>query len=678
MNDFQNPLLQPFEAPFQIPPFERIQPEHFKPAFDQALEEARVEVQSIAEDNSEPTFQNTIEALEYAGLRLNELSEIFFNLNSAETNDQIQQLAQEISPLLAEYSNDVLLNERLFARIRAVYQNTDQDALTPEQRMLLRKTYRAFTRNGALLDDEKKKQLRQIDQQLAVLTQKFAQNVLADTNAFELWLLESDLEGLPDFLREAAKEAAIQKGKPDLWLITLQADNYIPFMTYSARRDLRERLFRAYGARAYHTEHDNSDIVCQIADLRLRRAQLLGFESHAHFVLVERMAGTPERVWKFLDFLKTHSRPAALSDTEKLSKRALAEGLDSLQRWDVAYIMEKIKKEEVGIDDEQLKPYFPLQQVVEQGIFQLAQRLYGLHFTLRSDLPKYHPDVQTYEVTDANGRHLAIFMADYFPRPGKRAGAWMTQYRGQYRYQGREVRPIISIVCNFSKPTSTKPSLLTFDEVLTLFHEFGHALHGILADTTYPSLSGTNVYWDFVELPSQILENWCYTEPVLSSMARHYLTGEPLPVGIIDRLKRMKTFMEGYATFRQLSFGILDMHWHHTLSTPPEDLKSFETYAIADVDLLPPVPGTAISTSFSHIFHGAYAAGYYSYKWAEVLDADAFESFEQEGLFNPHVAKRFRQLLSAGGTVEPMELYIRFKGREPDPAALLRRAGLIK
>lgn len=678
MNDSQNPLLQPFDTPFQIPPFELIKPEHFGPAFDQALSQARDEVQSIAGDKAEPTFQNTIEALEYAGLRLNQLSEIFFNLNSAETNDQIQQLAQEISPLLAEYSNDVLLNDQLFARIRKVYQNTDPNTLTPEQRMLLSKTYRAFTRNGALLDEQKKKQLRDIDQRLAVLTQKFAQNVLADTNAFELWLSEADLEGLPDFVREAAKEAATEKGKPDQWLITLQADSYIPFMTYSARRDLRERLFRAYGARAFHTEHDNTDIVRQITDLRRQRAQLLGFESHAHFVLEERMARTPERVWQFLDFLKTHARPAALSDIEKLRQRALAEGLDSLQRWDVAYIMEKIKKEEIGIDDEQLKPYFPLRQVVDQGIFLLAHKLYGLQFTLRDDLPKYHPDVQTYEVTDANGRHLAIFMADYFPRAGKRAGAWMTQYRGQYRHHSKEVRPIISIVCNFSKPTSTKPSLLTFDEVLTLFHEFGHALHGMLADTTYPSLSGTNVYWDFVELPSQILENWCYTEPMLSSMARHYLTGEPLPADIIDRLKRMKTFMEGYSTFRQLSFGVLDMYWHHVLIDTPSDLKEFELQALTDLDLLPPVDGTAISTSFSHIFHGAYAAGYYSYKWAEVLDADAFESFEQEGLFNPQTAWRFRQMLSAGGTVEPMELFIRFKGREPDPSALLRRAGLIR
>lgn len=678
MTDIQNPLLQQFDTPFNVPPFEQIRPEHFKPAFEKALEEARAEVDAIARNPSIPTFQNTIEALEFAGLRLTEISEIFFNLNSAETNREFQELAQEFSPLLAQYSNDVLLNEELFARIRSVHDTADATALDQEQQMLLRKTYRAFTRNGALLREDEKLRLREIDQEIAVLTQKFAQNVLADTNAFELWLSEVDLEGLPDFVREAAKEAAIQKGKPNQWLITLQADSYIPFMTYSSRRDLRERLFRAYGSRAFGTAHDNSGITIRIADLRRQRAQLLGFESHAHFVLEERMAGSPERVWQFLDLLKKNARAAAHHDIQLMEERAKAEGLDTLRRWDVAWVMEKLKKEEIGIDDELLKPYFPLNQVVEQGIFELARRLYGLRFISRTDLPKYHQDVETYEVTDAEGRHLAVFMADYFPREGKRAGAWMTQYRGQYRRPGKDIRPIISIVCNFSKPTATKPSLLTFDEVLTLFHEFGHALHGILADTTYPSLSGTNVYWDFVELPSQILENWCYTEQILASIARHYQTGDPLPGDIISRLKRMKTFMEGYSTYRQLSFGVLDMQWHHTLSVPPSDIKTFESKAIDDLDLLPAVEGTAISTSFSHIFHGAYAAGYYSYKWAEVLDADAFESFESEGLFNPDTAGRFRRLLSAGGTVEPMELYIRFKGREPDPNALLRRSGLLR
>ncbi|MFN3951200.1 MAG: M3 family metallopeptidase [Thermaurantimonas sp.] len=678
MNENLNPLLHPYDTPFGVPPFQKIKPDHFKPAFETALQIARQEVDRISTNPESPTFSNTIEALEYAGLLLNEISEIFFNLNSAETNEEIQQLAQVFSPMLASYSNDVLLNEKLFERIDAVYNTIDRSSLTPEQEMLLTKTHRAFVRNGALLCNDDKQKLRELDQQLAVLTQKFAQNVLADTNAFELLLREEDLDGLPDFVKEAAKEAAEQTGKPNQWLITLQADSYIPFMTYSARRDLREQLFKAYGKRAFRTKNDNSDIVRHIAELRCKRARLLGFSSHAHFVLQERMAGSPQRVWQFIDFLKTHASAAAHRDVQLLQKRAISEGLESLKRWDVAWVMEKIKKEEVGIDDEFLKPYFPLYQVIENGIFELAKSLYGLTFICRTDIPTYHPDVTTYEVRDANGRHLAVLMMDYFPREGKRSGAWMTQYRGQYRHGDREVRPIVSIVCNFSRPTATRPSLLTFDEVLTLFHEFGHALHGILADTIYPSLSGTNVYWDFVELPSQILENWCYSDELLSRMGRHYLTGEPLPRDIIARLKRMKTFMEGYSTMRQLAFAVLDMYWHDRFKDAPKDLKAFEQSCMDGLDLLPPVDETAVSTSFSHIFHGAYSAGYYSYKWAEVLDADAFESFEKEGIFNPQTAGRFRRLLSAGGTVDPMKLFVGFTGHEPDPRALLRRAGLVQ
>lgn len=676
MSENYNPLLSSFETPFGVPPFQHIKPEHFKPAFEVAIDKARKEIDRITSNPESPTFSNTVEALEYAGLLLNEISEIFFNLNSAETTEEIQQLAQEVSPMLAQYSNDVLLNEKLFERVDAVFNTKDRLSLASEQEMLLTKTHRAFVRNGALLKDNQKEQLREIDQKLSVLTQKFAQNVLADTNAFELLLNEDDLDGLPEFVREAAKEAAEQKGKSGQWLITLQADSYIPFMTYSARRDLRERLFKAYNSRAYRTKNDNSEIVWQIAELRLKRANLLGFATHAHFVLQERMAGSPARVWQFIDYLKTNALNAARCDVQLLRNRALSEGLDSLQRWDVAWVMEKLKKDQIGIDDEFLKPYFPLEQVVEYGIFELARRLYGLSFIRRNDIPVYHSDVITYEVRDAGGRHLAVLMMDYFPREGKRAGAWMTQYRGQYIHFGKEVRPVISIVCNFSRPTSSRPSLLTFDEVLTLFHEFGHALHGILADTTYPSLSGTNVYWDFVELPSQILENWCYSDELLSLMGKHYMTGESLPKEIISKLKNMKTFMEGYSTFRQLTFATLDMYWHDRLGRLPEDIKTFEQKSIADLDLLPSDPDTAVSTSFSHIFHGAYSAGYYSYKWAEVLDADAFESFEKEGIFNPETANRFRRLLSAGGTVEPMKLFVEFTGHEPDPNALLRRSGL--
>lgn len=672
-----NPLLQDFNTPHQAPPFNEIQVEHYSEAFHKALQEAREQVQQIVENSHKPTFANTIEALEYAGLRLNVISEIFFNLNSAETNDDIQALAQEISPLLSEYSNDILLNAPLFQKIEEVYKSTDISQLNEEQQMLLKKTYKTFVRNGAQLNDSSKNKLRELDKEISKLSLKFGENLLGATNQFKLWIeSEEDLVGLPDFVKEAAAEAAQEEGREGTWLFTLKADSYMAFMTYSASTRLREKMYRAYASRAYNDEKfDNTLIIKDLVRLKTERAHLLGYATHADFVLEERMAGSAQKVREFLSDLKEKAIPLAKQQWQELENFAKSLGHESLQRWDVSYCLEKFKKQCIGFDDELLKPYFPLNQVIENGIFELARRLFGLEFRPNKEIPVYHKDVLAYEVFDSSGRFISLLYADFFPRKGKRSGAWMTSYRDQYKKEGVEYRPHISIVCNFTKPTSNKPSLLTFDEVLTLFHEFGHALHGMLADTTYPSLSGTHVYWDFVELPSQILENWCYEKECLSLFARHYETGEPLSDELLIKIKENLRFFEGYYTLRQLGFASLDMAYFGQ-DIAIEDVSAFENKALKGLELLPPVAGTCMSTGFSHIFHGSYAAGYYSYKWSEVLDADAFQRFQKEGIFNVQTATDFRALLQAGGTVHPMELFKRFRGREPKVDALLERAGL--
>jgi len=601
-------------------------------------------------------------------------------LNSAETNDEIQKIAQEVSPLLSEFSNDITLNENLFKRVKAVYDSKSNLNLTTEQETLLDKKYKGFSRNGANLQDHKKEQLRAIDKELSQLKLKFGEHILAETNKFEMHLTDaSDLAGLPEGAQEAAKQLAENKQK-DGWLITLDYPSYIPFMTYADNRVLRERLSKAFGRKGFNNDElDNQKVVLKIAQLRFERAKLLGYKTHAHFVLEERMAETPEKVNTFLNEILEKAKPAAAKEFKNLEDFAKElDNIDQLQKWDSGYYSEKLKQKLFKLDDEQLKPYFKLENVIN-GSFIVAEKLFGLQFEEVHTIDKYHDDVLTYKVTDSAGELVSIFYADFFPREGKRNGAWMTSFKPQMIKDGENERPHVSIVCNFTKPTKSKPSLLTFNEVTTLFHEFGHALHGMLANTNYPSLSGTSVYWDFVELPSQILENWCYEEETLKLFATHYDTSEVIPMELIEKIKASATFHEGMQTLRQLSFGLLDMSWHGVDPSNISNVKSQEVEAFGDTTLYPDVAENCMSTAFAHIFQGGYSSGYYSYKWAEVLDADAFEYFKEEGIFNKTVADKFKTfVLSQGGTENPMTLYKKFRGQEPKPEALLRRAGLIE
>ncbi|MEX0996210.1 MAG: M3 family metallopeptidase [Flavobacteriaceae bacterium] len=672
----QNPLLQPFDTA----PFSKIKNTHFKPAFEQAIADAKAEINAITANLKVPTFENTIESLEFSGQQLDRISSIFFNLNSAETNDEIQAIAQEVSPLLSEFGNDITLNEALFKRVKAVYEHKNKLDLTPEQETLLDKKYKSFSRNGANLPEDKKQQLRDIDKQLAKLKLTFGENILSETNKYTLHITdENELSGLPDQAKEAAAQTA-EEMKKEGWVITLQYPSYIPFMTYADNRELRKKLAIAFGAKGFQNDGlDNQENVLQIAKLRHQRAKLLGYDTHAHFVLEERMAQNPKKVESFLEELLEKAKPAAKSEFEELSTFAKkTDGIEQLQKWDSAYYTEKLKQERFDLDDEKLKPYFKLENVID-GAFTIAERLFDLKFTEVFDIDTYHEDVKTFRVSDSKGLDVAIFYADFHPRPGKRNGAWMTSYKPQYVKGGKNERPHISIVCNFTKPGKTKPSLLTFNEVTTLFHEFGHALHGMLANTTYPSLSGTGVYWDFVELPSQVMENWCYEKEALELFAKHYETGETIPMELIEKIKASATFMEGMQTLRQLSFGLLDMAWHGGNPSDITDVKAKEQEAFEGTNFYPDVAENCMSTSFSHIFQGGYSSGYYSYKWAEVLDADAFAYFLEKGIFNSKVAAKFKQhVLSKGGTEHPMVLYKRFRGKEPNPEALLKRAGLLK
>lgn len=675
-----NVLNTIFNTPYNTAPFSKVKTEDYLPAFKTAINKAKTEIDAIASNTETPTFKNTIAALDYAGEELDRISSIFFNLNSAETNDEIQKIAQDVSPLLSEFSNDITLNEDLFKRVKAVYETKNSLELSTEQHTLLDKKYKSFSRNGANLPADKKEKLRAIDKELSQLKLKFGEHVLAETNAFEMHLTdESEVSGLPEGAKEAAKQLAESKDK-DGYIITLDYPSYIPFMTYADRRDLREKLSKAAGSKGFkNNDLDNQDIVLKIARLRFERAKLLGYETHANFVLEERMAETPEKVTAFLNELLEKAKPAAESEFKDLEAFAKdLDDIDQLQKWDSAYYAEKLKQKLFNIDDEQLKPYFKLDNVID-GAFTVAEKLFGLHFEKIDTIDNYHEEVLTYKVTDTDGELVSIFYADFFPRAGKRNGAWMTSYKPQMIKNGINERPHISIVCNFTKPTKSKPSLLTFNEVITLFHEFGHALHGMLANTTYPSLSGTSVYWDFVELPSQILENWCYEEAALELFATHYDTGEVIPMELVKKIKASSTFHEGMQTLRQLSFGLLDMAWHSIDPSTIKDVKQHEIEAFGDTSLYPDVAENCMSTSFAHIFQGGYSSGYYSYKWAEVLDADAFEYFKEEGIFNTTVAEKFKTfILSQGGTEHPMTLYKKFRGQEPKPEALLRRAGLLK
>jgi Zn-dependent oligopeptidase len=674
-----NPLTQKFTTKHDAAPFSAISTEHFMPAFTEGIEKARKEIDGIANNPDAPTFENTIAAMSYSGENLERISNIFFNLHSAETNDDIQKIAQEVSPLLSEFGNDIRLNAALFERVKAVYSQKDSLNLTPEQTTLLDKQYKSFSRNGANLPEEKKNKLREIDKELSRLSLQFGENVLSETHAFQLHITEQqDLAGLPEGAIEAAKEVAASLEKEG-WVFTLDYPSYGPFVTYANNRELRKKMALAFGAKGFQkNEFDNEQIVLQLIKLRHERANLLGYTSHANFVLEERMAEHPDKVKSFLNDLLAKAKPAAEKEFAELTAFAKElDGIDRLEKWDGAYYSEKLKQKLFNLDDEKLKPYFKLENVLN-GAFTVANKLFGLSFEEVKDIDVYHKDVNTYEVKDENGGLVAVFYADFFPRKGKRNGAWMTSFKPQYIIEGVNERPHVSIVCNFTKPTGSKPSLLTFNEVTTLFHEFGHALHGMLADTTYPSLSGTSVYWDFVELPSQVMENWCYEPEALALFAHHYQTGEVIPLEYIQKIKESASFQEGMATLRQLSFGLLDMGWHSEDPNHITSLKDFETSQFAQTQLYPDVKENAMSTAFSHIFQGGYSSGYYSYKWAEVLDADAFELFQEKGIFDKETAAKLKEfVLSKGGTEHPMELYKRFRGQEPRPEALLKRAGLL-
>ena len=674
-----NILTQNFKTKHNTAPFSRIKTEDYEPAFLINIESARKEIEAISNNPEAPNFKNTIEALEFSGAALDRLSSVFFNLNSAETSEEIQKIAQKVSPLLTEFSNDVTLNEKLFDRIKIVFENKNNLNLSTEQITLLDKKFKSFSRNGALLSAEDKIKLRKIDAELAQLKLTFGENILAETNNYQLHIIsEKDLKGLPEGTIEAAKTLAASKNLEG-WIFTLDHPSYLPFITYADNRELRKEIAIAAGKKCFQNNgFDNQEITLKIVKLRFERANLLGYKTHSHFVLEERMAQNPENVTTFLNDLLQKAKPAA--DKEFAQMRAFANQLDGIQqfeKWDSAYYSEKLKQKLFNVDDEILKPYFQLENVLN-GVFEIAEKLYDLTFTEVFDIDKYHPDVQTFEITNDKNEFIAVFYVDFFPRLGKRNGAWMTSFKSQFVKDTINERPHISNVCNFTKPTETKPSLLTFNEVTTLFHEFGHGLHGILADTVYPSLSGTSVFWDFVELPSQIMENWCYEPEALALFARHYKTGAIIPQEYVQKIKESASFQEGMATLRQLSFGLLDMAFHGTNPSAITSVKDFEKQVFDGTTLFPDVAENCMSVSFSHIFNGGYSSGYYSYKWAEVLDADAFAYFQEKGIFNKEVATKFKEnVLSKGGTDLPMELYKRFRGQEPNADALLRRAGLV-
>ena len=696
-----NPLLTDSTLPYGAPQFDKIKTEHYLPAFEQAITEAKAEIDAIVNNPDAPNFDNTIAALDEAGGRLNDVAGIFYNLMEADTNDQMQDIAEKVSPMMTEYSMYVSLNEPLFARVKAVHESSE--GLEPDQARLLEKTWKSFVRNGANLGAEDKETYSKLSEQLSLLTLQYGKNVLAATNAFTLNLTdEADLEGLPDFVREAAVETAKSK-EMEGWAFDLSAPSYGAFMKYSTRRDLRQKMWMAYNTRATEGENSNIELCRQIAGLRLKIANILGYETYADYALEERMAKNPQTVNEFIGKLLEPSLPAAKAEVKELYEYACANGFDDseIQPWDFGFWSEKLKDARYSISDEQLKPYFRLENCIDAA-FGLARKLYGLTFEERKDIPVYHPDVKVYDVKDADGVHKALFYADFFPRASKRGGAWMTEFRGQSIVNGVEKRPFISLVTNFTKPAAGKPSLLTHDELTTLLHEFGHSLHGILAEGRYSSLTGTNVSRDFVELPSQIMENWAFEPEFLDTFARHFETGEALPDTLINKIVEAKNYNAAYAQVRQLQFGILDMAWHtlkgdsgsgqfgasaSSATNRISDLKTmqelgtiaFEKVALKSSNVIPSIPEACISTSFSHIFSGGYSAGYYSYKWSEVLEADAFSLFKEKGIFNTEVSHSFRDnILSKGCSEDEDVLYRRFRGHDPEPEALLEKLGIVK
>ena len=678
MTEIPNPFLTAYHTPHHTVPFHQIKLEHYEPAILKGMEEQNKKIESITNNSEEPTFQNTIVALERSGDLLNHVSTVFGNLLSAETNDEMDALAEKVMPMLTEHSNNITLNEALFARIHKVY-TSDHSTLSVEENRLLENTYQSFIRSGANLAEKDKETFRQISASLSLNSLKFSQNLLKENNSYELVLTEEQLTGLPDSAIEAYAQTAKEKGKEG-YVVTLSIPSFGPFMKYSTHRELRKELYTAYHTQCTHdNEYNNLDIVKTLVNLRQQRAQLLGAPTVADFVLTRRMAENSTNVYRLLHQLLEAYKPTALQELEEV--RTLAremEGEDfEFQPWDLAFYVEKLKEKKFNFNEESLRPYFELSRVIE-GVFGLATRLYGITFHENKDIPVYHTDVKAYEVSDKNGDFLAVLYADFHPRAGKRAGAWMTSYKEQWKDENGNSRPHVSVTMNFSKPSADKPALLTFSEVNTFLHEFGHALHGMFANTTYQSLSGTNVYWDFVELPSQFMENFAIEKEFLNTFAKHYQTGETLPEELLQRIVDSSNFMVAYNCLRQLSFGLLDMAWYTRTEPFESDVRTYEKEAWKEAQVLPNIPEACMTVQFSHIMAGGYAAGYYSYKWAEVLDADAFSLFKEKGIFNTEVANSFRQeVLSKGGTEHPMTLYKRFRGQEPGIDALLRRNGII-
>jgi peptidyl-dipeptidase Dcp len=671
-----NPLLSPFD----LVPFSAIKNEHYLPAIKAAIAQAKNEIEDIYINEEEPTFENTIAALDYSGNQLSRLSVLFFNIYSSNADDEIQHIAMEVSPLLSEFGNDVNLNEKLFHRIKAVYEKKDSLSLTTEQQTLLENTFKNFARNGALLNELQKDELRELDKEMSQLSLVFGAKVLNDTNAYQLLINnESDLAGLPKDNVDEAKAAAKAKDKEG-WLFTLDYPVYLPFVTYIQNRELRKKMVLAKSALGFQNNENNTEeTLLTIAKLKIKKANLLGYKTYADYVLEERMAKTPNTVRNFLNELLEKSTPFANKEFTELEQFAKQkDGIEILERWDGAYYSEQLKKSKFNLDEEELRPYFSLENVLN-GVFDIAGELYNIKFTKAPEVEVYHPEVTVYKVTSTQTNQLVAYVyTDFFPRSTKRAGAWMSSFKSQCKKNGVDERPQVSVTCNFTKPTATKPSLLTFGEVTTLFHEFGHALHGMLSDTTYPSLSGPHVYWDFVELPSQIFENWCYEKEALSRFAKHYETGEVIPDALIEKIKAAASFEAGMQMLRQVGLASIDFGWHAVESLEHvKHVKDYEAELTAKTSLYPETAGVCTSTAFSHIFQGGYSAGYYSYKWAEVLDADAFEYFKERGIFNKEVATKFKQnILAAGGSAHPMELYKAFRGAEPSIQPLLKRGNL--
>ena len=675
-----NPFFKAYENKYGAPPFDQIKPEHYMPAFKEGIKQQQAEIDAIAESKDAPTFANTIEALDYSGVLLNKVSAVFFNLYSAETNEDLEKIANEVSPMLSEHNDNLYLNEKLFARVKTLFDSRAKLGLTPEQNRLLEKYHRDFIRSGAALTAEQKEKLRAINKELGLAELAFGQNVLAETNAYKKVIdKKEDLVGLPEGVIEAAAADAKEAGQEGKWVFTTQKASFIPVLQYSQNRELRKELLMAYTMRANNgNANDNKTLINKIMKLRVQKSQLLGFETPAAFILDDTMAKTPKTVYDFLATVWTPAVARAKEEAAELQKLMDAEGKgEKLEAWDWWYYSEKLRKAKYDLDEEQLRPYFKLENV-RQGMFDLVGKLYGLKLEKLDSMPTYHPDVEMFKVTDADGSLIGVLYTDYFPRAGKRAGAWMENITPQYKKDGVNYRPIIVNVGNFTKPTKDKPSLLNMDEVETMFHEFGHALHGLLTQCTYPSQSGTSVSRDFVELPSQIMENWCFEPAVMKTYAKHYQTGEVMPQELMDKIQKAGTFNQGFTMTELLSASLLDMDYHSLKDTANFDVEAFEKASMERIGMIPEIIVRYRSTFFNHIFTGGYSAGYYSYKWAEVLDADAYQAFVESGdIYNVKVATAFRKnVLEKGDSEDPMKLYLNFRGAQPNPDALLKRRGL--